>query len=344
MIISGTNVKKEDLMKNKIALEEHFATEEYLQDVKRFFIREGADVWEKAKNTICDITGGERLEKMDEAGIEKSILSLSSPTIQAICNTEDAIEAAKAINEYTANQIAPRRDRFEAFAALPTQSPEAAARELERCVKEYDFKGALINAYCNVDDPTKPVFLDEPKYEPFWAKAAELGTPIYIHPRPVPQAVKDIMFGDNHFWMETAAWGWHANLGTQILRLVSSGIFDKYTNLQIVIGHMGELLPMFLWRITNRCNTHKRDCLAELPINQYFQRNISITTSGNCSTPALMCAMMEMSTDRIMFSTDYPYETMKQASDWFDNIPFSDIDKEKMGRTNAAELFHIDLK
>ena len=329
-------------MKGKIALEEHFATEEYLGDVKRFFIREGEDVWQRAKGIMCDISG-RRLELMDEAGIEKTILSLSSPTIQAILDTKEAVDSAKKVNDYIAEQIVNHRDRFDSFAALPTQDPEAAARELERCVKEYDFKGALINGFCNIGDPDVPVYLDDPRNIPFWEAVESLDVPIYIHPRPVTETVRREVFGDNHFWMETAAWGWHANLGTQILRLISSGIFDRCPKLQIVMGHMGELLPMYLWRITNRCNSHKRDCQADLPINQYFQRNISITTSGNCSTPALMCAMMEMSTERIMFSTDYPYESMKQAADWFDNIPFSDLDKEKMGRTNAAKLFKLDL-
>lgn len=329
-------------MQGKIALEEHFATEEFLQDVKRFFIREGKDVWERAKGIMCDITG-KRLELMDEAGIEKAIISLSSPTIQAILNTEKAVETAKRINDYTAESIANHRNRFEAFAALPTQSPEAAVKELQRCVKEYDFKGALINGFCQKDNPDVGVFLDEPQYIPFWEEVEKLNVPIYLHPRPMLESVREQMYGDNHFWMETAAWGWHADLGTQVLRLVSSGIFDRCPNLQIVIGHMGELIPIFLWRITHRSMGHKRDNKAELPMNKYFQKNISITTSGNCSTPALMCAMMEMSTDRILFSTDYPYESMKQAADWFDNIPFSDIDKEKMGRLNAAKLFNLDL-
>lgn len=184
-------------MKGKIALEEHFATEEYLQDVKRYFIHEGADIWERAKSTMCDISG-KRLELMDEAGIEKTILSLSSPTIQSILSTEKAIDAAKCINDYTAEQIHDHRDRFEAFAALPTQSPEAAAAELERCVKEYDFKGALINGFCNIDDPNVPIYLDEPQYVPFWETAEKLDVPIYIHPRPVTEPVRKQVFDDSH--------------------------------------------------------------------------------------------------------------------------------------------------
>ena len=324
-------------MKGKIALEEHFATEEFLEDVKPYFIREGT--WESARDTIVDISG-KRLELMEEAGIEKTILSLSSPAIQGYLEPADAIDAARRVNEYIATKIRDHRDHFDSFAAIPTQDPEAAAEELERCVKDYDFKGALVNGFCTIGDPNKPTYLDDERYIPFWAKVAELDVPIYLHPRPTLDCIKNAEFA-GHYWMQNAAWGWHVQTGTHVLRLIGSGLFDRFPSLQLVIGHMGELLPFFIWRTTNRTNTHKRDCKAELPINQYLQRNINITTSGNCSTPALTCAIMEMGTDRIMFSTDYPYETMKQAADWFDNIPFCDNDKMRMGRTNAMKLFKL---
>lgn len=323
----------------KIALEEHFATEEFMEDVKPWFIKEGPEVWERAKATITDISG-KRLELMDEAGIEKTILSLSSPTIQCILDPAKAIDSAKRVNEYLADSIRDHKDRFEAFAALPTQSPEAAIEELHRCIEEYGFKGALINGFCQIGDPDVPVYLDDPRYIPFWEEVEKTGYPVYLHPRTTVEPVRKAEF-DGQTWMATAAWGWHCQTGTQVLRLIGSGIFDRCPNLQLVIGHMGELLPMFLWRTTNRVSTHKRECKAELPINQYFLRNITITTSANCSTPALMCAMMEMSTDRIMFSTDYPYDSMKQSADWFDNIPFSDLDKAKMGYENAKRLFRL---
>ncbi|MCL2103263.1 MAG: amidohydrolase family protein [Syntrophorhabdaceae bacterium] len=328
-------------MQGKIVLEEHFATEEFLEDAKPWFIQEGPKVWEQARDAICDITG-KRLELMDQAGIEKAVLSLTSPAIQGILDIDKAIDAAKRVNEYIANKIRDHKDRFECFAALPTQDPAAAAKELRRCMEEYGFKGALINAFCQIGDPNVPVYLDDQRYIDFWGEVAKLDVPIYIHPRPTIDSVRKAEF-QGQTWMATAGWGWHVQLGTQILRLIASGIFDRYPSLQIVIGHMGELLPMFMWRTTNRERSHKRECKAERLIREYFERNINITTSGNCSTPALMCAVMEMGTDRIMFSTDYPYETMKQNADWFDNIPFSCNDKLKMGRANAERLLKLNL-
>lgn len=324
-------------MNNKIALEEHFATEEFLEDVKPYFIREGT--WEINRDTIVDITG-KRLEIMDAAGIEMTILSLSSPAIQGFRKLDDAISAARRINDYLYNVIRDHRDRFAAFAAVPTQDAQAAIDELTRCVKEYDFKGALINGWCMPEGEDEPVYLDDERYLPFWAAVEELGVPIYLHPRPTSKEVANFEF-KNHYWMQNAAWGWHMQTGTHVLRLIGSGLFDKYPKLKLVIGHMGEGLPYMLWRTNNRVATHKRDCKAEKPIPYYFNNNIWITTSAHCSTPALTCAMMEMSSDRIMFSTDYPYDTMEQSAEWFDNIPFSETDKEKMGRLNAKNLFNL---
>jgi 2,3-dihydroxybenzoate decarboxylase len=327
-------------IKGKIALEEHFSTEEFLEAVKPWFINEGSGAWERASAAISDISG-QRLKLMDEAGIEKTILSLTSPTIQAILDTDKAIDSAKRANEYIANQINGFKHRFEALAALPTQDPDAAAEEFRRCVKEYGFRGALINGFCQIGDPNIPVYLDDPRYIDFWGEVAKLDLPVYIHPRPTIDPVYKAEF-EGHNWLSRAAWGWHIQTGTHVLRLIGSGIFDRYSNLQIVIGHMGELLPMFMWRLTNREENYKRDCKAKRPIREYFERNINITTSGHCSTPALICAVMEMGTDRIMFSTDYPYETMKQNADWFDNIPFSYNDRLKMGRANAERLFKLE--
>ena len=326
-------------MKGKIALEEHFATEEFLEDIKPYFIREG--VWEQSRDAICDITG-KRLAEMDANGIEYTILSLSAPTIQGMCDTEKAIDAARRINDYLAEQIKDYPKRFGAFAALPTQDPDASIAELRRCVNELGFVGALVNGLCTIDDPENCVYLDDPRYLPFWAEVEKLGVPIYLHPRmSVPSVRKKEYAG--HDWMVSAAWGFHVETGTHCLRLMASGLFDKFPKLQIVIGHMGELLPFQIWRICNRVDSHKRDCKAEKTFTHYLENNFHITTSGNCSTPALLCTMMECSSDRIMFSTDYPYETVSQAAEWFDNLPFSNHDKLKMGRTNAQKLFHLEF-
>ena len=324
-------------MKGKIALEEHFATDEFLEEIKPWFTSEG--IWEQARETICDIVG-QRIELMDKAGIEKTILSLTAPAIQNILKENDAIAAAKRANDHIANAIKDHHDRFESFAALPTQNPEAAVAELTRCVKEYGFKGALVNGFCLKDDADDPIYLDDPRYEDFWAEVEKLGYPIYLHPRTSLPVILEKEF-KGHNWMQRAAWGWHVQTGTHALRLIGSGLFDRYPGLNIVLGHMGELLPFFVWRTNNRVSTHPRDCKAQKTIQHYLMNNFYITTSGHCSTSALMCAIMEMGTDRIMFSTDYPYESMQQGADWFDNIPFCENDKIKMGRTNAMKLFNI---
>lgn len=326
-------------MIGKIALEEHFATEEFLEDIKPYFIREG--VWEQSRDAICDITG-KRLEEMDANGIEYTILSLSAPTIQGMCDTAAAIDAARRINDYLAEKIKDYPHRFGAFAALPTQDPDASITELRRCVNELGFVGALVNGFCTPDDPENCIYLDDERYLPFWAEVEKLGVPVYLHPRmSVPSVRKKEYAG--HDWMVSAAWGFHVETGTHCLRLMASGLFDKFPKLQIVIGHMGELLPFQIWRICNRVDSHKRDCKAEKTFKHYLENNFHITTSGNCSTPALLCTMLETGTDRIMFSTDYPYETMSQAANWFDNLPVSNNDKLKMGRTNAQKLFGLEF-
>ena len=326
-----------DRMTNKIALEEHYASEEFLDAAKGAFVAEGT--WDVLRDQLVDVTD-QRVELMDEAGIEKTILSLTSPAIQGILKTRDAIEAAMRANDYIADMIADRRDRFESFAAIPTQDPDAAIEELKRCVKDYGFKGALVNGFCQIDDPEEPIFLDDARYEDFWAEVEKLGCPIYLHPRLSINTILEKEF-KGHNWMKTAPWGWHIQTGTHALRLIGSGLFDRYPGLTLLIGHTGECLPFFVWRTNNRVASHKRDCMAEKPIQYYLQNNFYITTSGNCSTSALMCTLMEVGSDRIMFSTDYPYETMKQCADWFDNIPFCDNDKIKMGRTNAVKLFNL---
>ena len=175
-------------MNGKIALEEHFATEEFLSDIKPYFVREGK--LEEGMATICDISG-KRLQEMDENGIAYTILSLSSPAIQGMCDTRKAIVSARNINDYLAEKIHPLPNRFGAFAALPTQDPDASIQELQRCVRELGFKGALVNGYCNIDDPDVPVYLDDPRYLPFWAEVEKLGVPVYLHPRmSVPSVLK----------------------------------------------------------------------------------------------------------------------------------------------------------
>jgi len=324
-------------MKNKIALEEHFAiegTKKYKNDVM------DAPTFAEVNRRLFD-TESLRLEAMDKAGIELSILSFNSPGIQAETDPAVAVEAAKRANDFLAEKVIARHpDRYAGFAAVPLQDPEAAADELERCVKQLGFKGVLINGYSNIQDENTAEYTDEPKFEVFWAKVAELNVPLYLHPRD--SLPNQLRIYDGHPELLSAAWAYGVETSIHALRLITSGLFDRYPGVNVIIGHLGETLPFAMWRVQHiikrrgMCEDLKKD------ISSYLSDNFFITTSGMFRTQALLNTMSEVSSDRILFSTDYPYESAEEAAEWFDNCSISEPDRSKMGRENAVKLF--DLK
>ena len=170
-------------MLNKIALEEHFATEQTLGDSQEYFF---ADRWEESKRRLLDIEE-RRLRLMDAAGIELTIVSLNAPAIQAIPEPAKAVETAKRANDHLAEQVEKRRDRFRGFAALPLQNPDAATSEAQRCIQDLGFVGALVNGFTQVGDAETTVYLDDKRSTDFWSTYAELERPFYLHPRnPIP--------------------------------------------------------------------------------------------------------------------------------------------------------------
>lgn len=328
-------------MKGKIALEEHWAIPETLQDSAGFV---PGTYWDELQNRLLDVQG-RRLELMDEHGIETMILSLNAPAVQAIPDRRRAIEIAKRANDALAEECAKRPDRFRAFAALPLQDPDAAAQELQRCVTDLGFVGALVNGFSQDDqhgNGQEPLYYDLPWYRPFWAEVARLDVPFYLHPRnPLAQ---DARIYDNHPWLLGPTWAFAQETAVHALRLMASGLFDDHPSLQIVIGHMGEGIPAMLWRMDNR------NAWVDLPPTypakrrfvDYFTENFHITTSGNFRTQSLIDAILELGADRIMFSTDWPFENIDHAANWFDAASLSEADRTKIGRTNAASLFGLD--
>jgi gamma-resorcylate decarboxylase len=272
-------------MQGKVALEEHFAIAETLKDSAVFSPE--AD-WPELKGRLLDVHG-RRLREMDAHGIEVMLLSLNAPAVQAISDTNRANEISRRANDFLAEQIQRQPDRFGGFAALPMQAPDLAARELERCVRELGFCGALVNGFSQVGG------------------------------------------GES---------------GVHALRLMGSGLFDAHPRLNIVIGHMGEGLPYSLWRIDNRNKwmTEQNRYPAKRKIADYFRQNFYITTSGNFRTQTLVDAMLEIGSDRILFSADWPFENIDHASDWFDVAPIAENDRQKIGRDNAMRLFKLDRK
>lgn len=324
-------------MQGKIALEEHFALEETLQDSVRFAPQ--AD-WPELRLRLLDIHD-RRLREMDENGIEMMLLSLNAPAVQAIADTAAAAETARRANDFLAEQVRRRPDRFRGLAALPMQDPEIAARELTHCVRDLDFIGALVNGFSDVAAQDKPAYYDLPQYRPFWAEVERLDVPFYLHPRnPRPQ---DAGLYDGHPWLLGPTWAFGQETAVHALRLMGSGLFDAYPGLRIVLGHMGEGLPYSLWRIDNRTGwmSQRNRYPAKRLIADYFRENFYITTSGNFRTQALIDAMLEIGADRILFSTDWPFENVDHAATWFDAATISEADRLKIGRLNAWSLFKL---
>jgi predicted TIM-barrel fold metal-dependent hydrolase len=325
-------------MRGKIALEEHFAIEDTLMDSAGFV---PDSYWTELKARLLDIQD-RRLREMDAQGVEMMLLSLNAPAVQAIPDRQRAIDIAAKANDYLADQVARRPDRFQGLAALPMQDPDVAARELERCVKDLGFRGSLVNGFSQVGTADKMAYYDQPEYWDFWRTSEALDVPFYLHPRNPLPAHSAIYEG--HPWLMGPTWAFGQETAVHALRLMGSGLFDACPRLTIILGHMGEGLPYSMWRVDNRNGwvkappKHK----AKNPIGYYFHNNFYLTTSGNFRTQTLIDAILEIGADRILFSADWPFENIDHAAVWFDDASISENDRIKIGRTNAARLFKLD--
>jgi predicted TIM-barrel fold metal-dependent hydrolase len=325
-------------MNGKIGLEEHFAMAETLQDSAGFVPKE---YWSELSSRLLDIQD-DRLRQMDANGMEMMILSLNAPAVQAVSDVKKANELALRANDFLAEQVAKRPDRFQAFAALPMQEPELAIRELERCMRQLNFRGALVNGFSQAGTTDNVVYYDAPQYEPFWAVVEQLDAPFYLHPRNPLPSWSQIYQG--HPWLLGPTWAFAQETAVHALRLMASGLFDRHPRLKIILGHMGEGLPYNIWRVDHRNAWVKapKGYPAKRKLGDYFYENFYLTTSGNFRTQTLIDAMLEVGSDRILFSTDWPFENVDHASNWFDNASISEADRLKIGRTNARALFKLD--
>jgi 2,3-dihydroxybenzoate decarboxylase len=323
-------------MDRKIGLEEHFAIPDTLNDSKGFL---GDHVWPELEKRLLDLQTY-RLSHMDRHGMQMMILSLNAPAIQAIPDVKKATETARKANDFLAAEVKKRPDRFQAFAALAMQDPDEATRELVRCVKELGFRGALVNGFSSIEKEAM-VYLDDRRYDGFWAECAKLDVPFYLHPRnPLPSASQ---IYEGHPWLLGPTWAFGQETAVHALRLMASGLFDRHPKLQIVIGHLGEGLPYSIWRVDHRNAWTKTPPRypAKRKLGDYLRENFHLTTSGNFRTQTLIDAILEVGSDRILFSTDWPFENVDHAAIWFDACPISEVDRAKIGRTNAERLFKL---
>jgi len=321
----------------KIVLEEHFALPDTIDESEQHFTPEA---WPAMRHRLVDIHQT-RIAEMDKAGVEVMLLSLNAPAIQAVPDVRRAIQLARQANDYLAEQVARRPDRLQALAALAMQHPDAAAEELTRCVTQLGFRGALVNGFSQVEVEDSAAYYDLPQYWSFWETVEKLDVPFYLHPRdPLPSRQQ---IYEGHPWFLGSAWAFTAETATHALRLMASGLFDRFPRLQFVLGHLGECLPYNIFRIDSRLKKIPRGIPAKRPMAEYLRRNFYLTTSGNFRTPTLMDAIAEVGSDRILFSADYPFEGLQDAAEWFDHAGISENERLRIGRTNAQALFKLGV-
>jgi len=279
-----------------------------------------------------------RISGMDASGISMAILSHTVPGVQGIVDNDAAVAGARDVNDFIASEVAKRSDRYAGFASVALQDPQAAANELERAVTRLGLKGVMINGYTNTPDPRKVVYLDNPRLLPFWEAAASLGVPVYLHPRPA----LDQRIYEGHSELIGATWGFAPEAATTALRLVYSGLFDRFPALTIVLGHLGETIPFFSWRIQHCFEYNPSDKRVQRRLQDYLCENFYVSTSGIFSDQALINAVLTIGADRILFAVDYPYEAMEPAARWIERAPISETDRRKIASGNARRLFKLD--
>jgi 2,3-dihydroxybenzoate decarboxylase len=278
-----------------------------------------------------------RLAGMDASGVSLAILSHTTPGVQGIVDAPTAVAAARDINDFLAQAIERHPGRYAGLASVPLQDPGAAAAELERAVTRLGFKGVMVNGYSNVRDAHTGEYLDEPKFLPFWEALAALDVPLYLHPRPA----LDQRSYDGHRELIGATWGFAPEAATHALRLVYSGLFDRFPTATVILGHLGETLPAFAWRIQHCFEYNPTDKRVERRLQDYLADNFYVTTSGNFNDQALISAILTIGADRILFAVDYPYEMMEPAARWIEEAAISESDRRKIAASNAERLFKI---
>lgn len=318
-----------------ITLEEHFSTPEFLEAMAE--VRQGdpvVDMWRANRDKLFDV-GKDRIAGMDAAGIDVQVLSLSGSLDKL--NPAMAAGLARDTNDRLADAVRANPERFAAFATLALQEPEKAALEFERCVRHLGFKGALVNGTSDGQ------FLDHRRFTPLFEAAQSLNVPVYLHPGLPPDDVRKAYYGglpgDLGFILAAAGWGWHAETGMHGLRLIVSGLFDRFPGLKIILGHMGEALPFYMARtdaFLAQSATHLRRRVSE-----YFHEHFYITTSGCFTLPPFLCALQVVGAERMLFSVDYPYDSNATGRAFLNALPVSAEDMEMISHGNAERLLKL---
>ncbi len=316
-------------MVRKIALEEHFLSPGLVDYWRPTMTEVAAPVVEQLFKRLTDF-GELRLASMDRAGIARAVLSISGPGVQAERDAAMATRKAREANDFLAVEIERRPDRYAGFAHIAVQDPKAAVDELERCMRDLKFRGAMINGHTNGQ------YLDDPALYPFWERAEALSALIYIHPTD-PVVPAPVLSGVPA--LRRATWEWGFETGSHALRLVFSGLFDRFPKARVGLGHMGETLPYLLSRFDSRAKLYGVK-LAKPP-SQYIKDNIVVTVSGVYAAEPLRCALGALGRDRVMFAADYPFENAEEAGHFMDTVALGEDERADVAYNNAAKLLGL---
>ena len=275
-----------------------------------------------------------RLREMDALGIDMHLLSLTAPGVQMF-DADTATDLAALANDRMAEICRKHPTRFAGLASFAPHSPRRAAREMERAIRQLKLNGFILNSHTNGE------YLDDPKYWPILEAAEALDACIYIHPRAASDGLKGPL---QDYGMDSAMWGYGVEVGTHVVRMMAAGVFDHFPKLKICIGHMGEAVPFWIWRITfmnSRAQIVGRAPKTRLTMEEYFLRNFVLTTSGVEDPLALDYSIKRVGIDKVLWAIDYPYQPMQPAVDFMDAAPVTESQRHKRYHENAERIFHI---
>jgi 2,3-dihydroxybenzoate decarboxylase len=315
-------------MVNKIALEEHFLDPGAVDYWRPTMVDVAPPKVAQLFGCLTDL-GEQRLANMDKAGIARAVLAIAGPGVQIERDTATAVRKARASNDFLAKEIQKRPDRYSGFAHLAMQDPKAAADELERCVRDFKFCGAMINGH------THGKYLDDRSHDPFWERAAALDAPIYLHPAD-PVAPLQVIAGYNV--LARPMWGWGVETGSHALRIICGGVFHRYPKAKLILGHLGESLPFQLWRFDSRSAPYGWNL--PKPPSQYLKDNVWVTMSGMYDLPPVHCSLGALGRDHVMFSSDYPFDSAG-AGEFMDTAAMDESLRADVAHNNAAKLLRL---
>jgi predicted TIM-barrel fold metal-dependent hydrolase len=318
-----------------ITLEEHFLTETYVRATAEYSAKMGMQ-FPEMQAKLLDLGAG-RIAAMDEGGVDLQVMSLVAFGLEGL-SAADGTVVAREVNDELAAAVAKHPDRLAGFATLALKDVGEATRELERCVKKLGFCGVMVNG------TVEGRFFDDARFLPFFEAAAALGVPVYLHPAPPPEPVREVYFsglpGELGPMLSIAGWGWHSETALHTLRLIVSGLFDEVPGLQLIIGHMGEGLPFALARSSGMLSGAAK---LKQTVADYFKTNIHLTTSGYFTLPPLECALEVVGIERLMYSVDYPFSANTKGRDFLEKVAgvLSVEEMEMLVGGNAAKVLRL---